>query len=117
MRALPGTVALIGTVFFAVGCSQSTSPTSPAPTPSIARFATLSSLAFLAAAQDQIPFKGKMQGIDIDSDPSPTSIVVTTDGTGLGTYLGRFSFMQRVTVFFGTWHQYRLGSLGRRQWR
>jgi hypothetical protein len=43
-----------------------------------------------------------MQGTDSDSDPTPTSIVVTTDGTGIGTHLGQFSFTQRVTVFFAT---------------
>ena len=43
-----------------------------------------------------------MEGVDSDSDPTPTSIVVTTVGTGIGTELGKFSFTQRSTVFFAT---------------
>ena len=55
-----------------------------------------------AAAQRQVPLKGTMQGTDTDSDPTPSSIVVTTDGMGTATHLGRFSFTQRVTVDFAT---------------
>ncbi|MEO7133113.1 MAG: hypothetical protein ABI024_02730 [Vicinamibacterales bacterium] len=91
-------VVLIGAAFLFVGCSQTTSPTSPtsvaSPLPS--------SLAVSAAAQHQVPFKGRMEGTDTDSDPTPTSIVVTTDGMGTATHLGRFSFTQRVTLSFTT---------------
>src|SRR5262249_685465 len=69
---------------------------------SIADSSTSSSLLLAVATQKQVPFKGTMEGIDSDSDPTPTSIVVTTDGTGNSTQLGRFSFTQRVTVFFAT---------------
>jgi hypothetical protein len=56
-------------------------------------------LAVPAAAQKQVPFKGTMQGHDVDSPgPSEGTIVVTTTGTGIGTHLGDFSFTQVVTV-------------------
>ena len=49
-------------------------------------------LAVPAAAKNQVPFKGALQGNDIDSPgPSPTTIVVTTTGTGIGTHVGEFS--------------------------
>jgi len=48
------------------------------------------------------PFEGTLQGTDADSDPTPSTIVVTTDGSGIGTLLGRFSFTQRVTLSFAT---------------
>jgi len=60
-------------------------------------------LAVPAAAQNRVPFKGTMQGEDIDSPgPSPTTVVVSTSGTGIGTHLGQFSFTQQVTVDFTT---------------
>ena len=56
-------------------------------------------LAAPAAAQQQVPFKGAMQGNDIDSPgPSPGTVVVTTTGTGVATHLGQFLFAQQVTV-------------------
>ena len=106
MRASLTVVAVvIGTLFFAVGCSQSTSPTIPSPTiptsaPSMTASVTPSSLALLAAAHNQVPFKGTLQGDDVDSDFTGTSVVVTTSGPGNGTHLGRFSFTQKVTVNF-----------------
>jgi hypothetical protein len=95
-------VVLIGAAFLLVGCGQTTSPTSPTSVASIGASFTSSPLAFSTAAQHQVPFKGRMHGTDTDSDPTPTSIVVTTDGTGNATHLGRFSFTQRVTVSFAT---------------
>jgi hypothetical protein len=56
-------------------------------------------LAVPAAAKNQVPFKGALQGNDIDSPgPSPTTIVVTTTGTGIGTHVGEFSFTQELTL-------------------
>ena len=52
-----------------------------------------------AAAQNQVPFKGAMQGNDVDTPgPSPGTVVVSTRGTGIGTHLGQFSFTQQETV-------------------
>ena len=103
MRA-PSTaiVVFIGAAFLFVGCSQTTSPTTPTSVPSIGASLPSSSLAISTAARHEVAFKGTMQGIDTDSDPTPTSIVVTTDGTGTATQLGQFSFTQRVTVDFTT---------------
>jgi len=106
MRAsLTAVAVVIGTLFFAVGCSQSTSPTIPSPTiptsaPSMTASVTPSSLALLTAAHNQVPFKGTLQGDDVDSDFTGTTVVVTTSGPGNGTHLGRFSFTQKVTVNF-----------------
>ena len=56
-------------------------------------------LAAPAAAQQQVPFKGAMQGNDIDTPgPSTGTVVVTTSGTGVATHLGQFSFTQQNTV-------------------
>jgi hypothetical protein len=55
-------------------------------------------LAVPAAAQKQVPFKGTMQGNDADTFLSPTTVLVTTTGSGIGTLLGQFSFTQESTV-------------------
>ena len=85
MHALPGSVLLTGTVFFAVACGQSTSPTGPTPAPAL--IATSSSLALPAAGQ-QVPFKGRFEGSDTVTAPG----TITTAATGTGTHLGQFSF-------------------------
>lgn len=97
MRASLTVVTVFIGALFVVGCTQmgqSTSPTAPSVTPS--------SLAVAAAALKQVPFKGTMQGTDTDSDRTSSTIVVTTDGTGIGTLFGKFSFTQRVTLSFAT---------------
>ena len=54
-----------------------------------------------AAAQKQVPFKGTIQGQDTDKGfTSPGMFLVETNGTGIGTLLGQFSFTQEVTVSF-----------------
>ena len=46
-----------------------------------------------------VRFKGTIQGNDLVSPgPSPTTFVITTTGTGMGTLQGQFSFTQEVTV-------------------
>ena len=55
-------------------------------------------LAVPAAAQHQVPFKGAMQGHDTDTGFTSTTVTVLTMGTGIGTHLGQFSFIQTVTV-------------------
>jgi hypothetical protein len=65
----------------------------------IAAMILTAALAIPAAAGDQVPFKGTMQGHDVDSPgPSQGTIVVTTTGTGIGSHLGDFSFAQVATV-------------------
>jgi hypothetical protein len=59
----------------------------------------MAALSIPAAAQNQVPFKGAMQGNDVDTPgPSPGTVVVTTSGTGVATHLGQFSFTQQETV-------------------
>jgi hypothetical protein len=56
-------------------------------------------LAIPGAAQNRVPFKGAMEGHDTDTPgPLPGTVVVTTNGTGIGTHLGQFSFTQVSTV-------------------
>jgi hypothetical protein len=55
----------------------------------VAAMTLTAALAARASAQNQVPLKGTMQGNDIDSPgPSPTTVVVTTNGTGISTLLG-----------------------------
>ncbi len=52
-----------------------------------------------AAAQTQIPFKGTFQANDTDkSFTPPATIVVDTNGSGIGTVFGQLSFGQENTV-------------------
>jgi hypothetical protein len=98
--SLAAVAVVLGTVFV-VGCAQMSSPTSPTSARSITA-SVLSSVAITDRAEAFVPFEGTLQGTDTDSDPTPSTIVVTTDGSGIGTLLGRFSFTQRVTLNFAT---------------
>lgn len=51
-----------------------------------------------AAAQQQVPFKGVLQGVDVDSPVPAGTVVVTTTGSGMATHLGNFTFTQQATV-------------------
>lgn len=56
-------------------------------------------LAVPAAAQNQVPFKGTLQGNDtVSPGPSPTTALLRTTATGTGTLLGQFSFTQELTL-------------------
>jgi hypothetical protein len=57
-----------------------------------------------AAAKEQVPFMGAMQGHDTDTGFTNTTVTVLTMGTGIGTLVGQFSFTQTVTVEFATGH-------------
>ncbi|MGH6802402.1 MAG: hypothetical protein ACREC3_03425 [Methyloceanibacter sp.] len=59
-------------------------------------------LAFPAAAKQRVPFMGALQGNDVDTFLSPTTVLVATTGTGIATHLGQFSFTQESTVDFTT---------------
>ena len=103
MRASSTTiVVLIGAAFLSVGCSQTTSPTSPTSVASsIGASSTASPLADSSAAQHQVPFKGTFQGSDTVAPPT-----ITTNATGTGTHLGQFSFAHVLTfpALTGTSH-------------
>jgi hypothetical protein len=54
-----------------------------------------------ATAQKQVPFKGSIQGHEIDTPqggPPPTTLLVDGSATGIGTHVGEFSFTYRATV-------------------
>jgi len=66
---------------------------------SMAGLILTAALAASAASQDQVPFKGTFQGTDTDKPgPTPGTITVVTNGTGIGTHLGQFSFEQEVIL-------------------
>jgi hypothetical protein len=59
----------------------------------------LTAIAIPAAAQQQVPFKGALQGRDTHlAMPSPTTVVLGTSATGIGTLLGQFSLTQEITI-------------------
>jgi hypothetical protein len=102
MRAsCSASVVLIGTASLLVGCSRTTSPTSPTSVPlpigassasSIGASTTESPLAVSSAAQHQVPFNGRFQGSDAVVPPT-----IATTATGTGTHLGQFSFTHVLT--------------------
>jgi hypothetical protein len=52
-------------------------------------------LAIPTAAQKQVPFKGAMQGSEIDTPqdgPPPTTLSVDESVTGIASQVGKFSF-------------------------
>ena len=65
---------------------------------SMASLALTAVLASSAVAQHTVPLKGSLQGNDSDQLLSPTSILVTSTGTGHSTLLGLFSFTLLSTV-------------------
>src|ERR1700693_3217548 len=61
----------------------------------------LTAFAVLTAAQNQVPFKGSIQGHEIDTPqggPPPTTLIVDGSATGIGTQVGQFSFTYQLTV-------------------
>jgi hypothetical protein len=62
-----------------------------------------SALAVHAAAQTQIPFKGTIQGQDIDKGfTSPGMFLVESTGSGNGILLGQFTFTLETTLNVAT---------------
>jgi len=62
-------------------------------------------LAVPAAAENHVPFKGSLQGHEIDTPqggPPPTTLIVDGSATGIATHLGRFSFTYQLTVNLAT---------------
>src|ERR1700751_1674780 len=54
-----------------------------------------------AAAQKHVPFKGSLQGLEIDTPeggPPPTTLSVNGSDTGIATHVGQFSFTYQLTV-------------------
>ena len=61
----------------------------------------LAALAIPAAAQTQVPFKGSLQGHEIDTPqggPPPTTLSVNGSVTGIASHVGQFSYTYQLTV-------------------
>jgi len=53
------------------------------------------------AAQNQVPFKGSLQGQEIDTPeggPPPTTLNTDGSASGIATLVGQFSFRYQLTV-------------------
>ena len=102
------TTTAVFAMLFAVACNQNTSPIQPSPMSGASSGNVTTSAVNMAgsaehtAVRGQVPFKGTLEGDDVDSGFTPTTVDVTTTGTGNSTHLGRFSFIQKVTVTFAT---------------
>jgi hypothetical protein len=62
-------------------------------------------LAVSAAAQNQVPFKGSLQGQEVstpEGGPPPTTLSVNGSDTGIASHVGRFSFTYQLTVTLAT---------------
>jgi hypothetical protein len=68
----------------------------PATSLALAALAVLA-LAGTAAAQKQVPFRGSIQGAEID-EVQGTTLLVDGSGTGNATHLGRFAVTWEFTV-------------------
>jgi len=58
-------------------------------------------LAVPAAAQNLVPFKGSIQGHEVDTPlggPPPTTLSVDGTDEGIGAHVGKFSFTYQLTV-------------------
>jgi hypothetical protein len=67
-----------------------------------------------AAGQKLVPFKGSLQGAEIDTPeggPPPTTLTVNGNTTGLGTHVGQFAFSYQLTVTLATGHATGTGHL------
>ncbi len=54
------------------------------------------------AAGEQVPFRGRFEGVTTVIEFNPPIVVAVTNGTGKATHLGRFLFQHPHTVNFAT---------------
>lgn len=67
----------------------------------IAALILTATLVVPAAAQNQVPFKGSLQGHETDTPeggPPPTTLTADGNTTGIATLVGQFSFTYNLTV-------------------
>ena len=67
----------------------------------VAAMLLTAALAMPAAAQKQVPFKGSLQGHEIDTPqggPPPTTVNADGSAKGIATHVGQFSFSYQLTV-------------------
>jgi hypothetical protein len=94
MHASLTSVGLVGVALF-VGCSQPITPTSPTSPPS-ASLSIASSDANAAGASvlsndQEVPFKGRLEGSATITPGTPPFLSVSIEGTGNATHVGRFT--------------------------
>jgi hypothetical protein len=94
MHASLTSVGLVGVALF-VGCSQPISPTSPtslsSASPSIASSDANATGAGLLSKDQEVPFKGRLEGAATITPLTPPLLSVSIEGTGNATHLGRFT--------------------------
>ena len=94
MHASRAAVGLVGVALF-VGCSQPITPTSPTSLSS-ASLSIASSEAKVTGAgvlsnNQEVPFKGRLEGTATITPGTPPFLSVLIEGTGNATHLGRFT--------------------------
>ncbi len=70
-------------------------------TAGLAGIVLTAALATPAAAQQQVPFKGSLHGVEIDTPldgPPPTTISGSGTGTGIATHIGQFTYRYQLTA-------------------
>lgn len=101
MRASLAAVAVVF-VALTVGCSQPISPTSPTSlspaSPSIASSDANATGAALLSQGHEVPFRGRWEGELTARTVTPTSLLLSFDGTGNATHLGRFTVEVRIVL-------------------
>lgn len=94
MHASLTSVGVVGVALF-VGCSQPITPTSPT-SPSSASVSIASSEASATGAgllsnDQEVPFKGRLEGTATITPGTPPFLSVSIEGTGNAAHLGRFT--------------------------
>jgi hypothetical protein len=94
MHASLTSVGVVGVALF-VGCSQPISPTTPtslsSASPSIASSDANATGAGLLSKDQEVPFKGRLEGAATITPLTPPFLSVSIEGTGNGTHLGGFT--------------------------
>jgi hypothetical protein len=86
---------------FTNGKTNTQSVMKPSISLAVAAIFLTAALAVPAAALNQVPFKGSLQGHEIDTPqggPPPTTLSVDGNATGVATLVGQFSFSYQLTV-------------------
>jgi hypothetical protein len=94
MHASVTSVGLVGVALF-VGCSQPITPTSPtslsSASVSIASSEANATGAGVLSNNQEVPFKGRLEGTATITPGTPPFLSVSIEGTGNATHLGRFT--------------------------
>jgi hypothetical protein len=85
------TIAGFALASLATACGGSANPVSPSASSSGLSLVTASAATAQRARQD-VPFKGRLEGVYAVSFPAALTLAVSGEGTGNGTQLGQFTF-------------------------